>query len=152
MLMNTLQKIDHWSATHQSVWLDYLRVALGLFILAKGIMFITDLEGLNKIITNSRFEFIAIGLMHYVVFAHLTGGILIALGLLTRFAVLCQLPVLLGAVIFVNAEKGFFSAQSELGISIVTLVLLLFFLVYGSGKFSADTYMNRAKEKRSKES
>lgn len=149
--MNTLQKIDHWSATHRSVWLDYLRIILGLFILAKGIIFIADLEGLNKIITNSRFEFIAIGLMHYVVFAHLTGGILIALGLLTRFAVFCQLPVLIGAVMFVNAEKGFFSAQSELGISLVTLALLVFFLIYGSGKLSADAYMNRAKEGKNKE-
>lgn len=143
--MNTLQKIDHWSAAHPSQWLDLLRMALGIFIFVKGVMFAGDIEGLNRILVNSKFEFISFALVHYVVFAHLTGGILIALGLLTRFAILFQLPVLLGAVVFVNAERGFFTGNSELGVSLVTLALLIVFLAYGSGKWSVDTYMKNHK-------
>ena len=41
---------------------------------------------------------------HYVVVAHLLGGFLIAIGLLTRVAVVSQIPVLLGAVFIVNAR------------------------------------------------
>ncbi len=143
--MNTIQKLNHWADTHNSVWIDFIRFALGIFILIKGIIFATDLEALNTIVMKSKFDFVAAGLVHYVVFAHLVGGLLIAIGLVTRVAVLFQLPILLGAVIFINADKGFFAVNSELSVSVVVLALLIFFLFYGSGKYSIDEYMRTHK-------
>lgn len=139
--MKTLDSINHWSETHQSIWLDFIRTILGVFLLVKGVSFTVDFDRFHTILMNSQFKWVAAGLVHYVIFSHIVGGLLIAIGLKTRVAVLFNLPILLGAVIFINAKHGFFSGQSELGISLAILILLIFFLIYGSGKYSIDKYM-----------
>ena len=146
--MNTVEKIEAWGDRHHPKWLDILRIILGLVILAKGFYFVTNTDGLKQMIANSRFGQVSFVLEHYVVFAHLIGGALIAAGLITRIAILAQLPILLGAVLFVNAKSGFFSANStDLWLSIIILFLLVFFLVEGSGPWSVDEYMRKHPEK-----
>ena len=145
--MSHIQKLNSHVSPSYYLWLDVLRIFLGAFILIKGFIFAADTESLNLIIKNSKFNFLAAGLVHYVIFAHITGGFLILLGLLTRVAVSFQVPILLGAIIFVNSEKGFFSTSSELGISIAVFVLLIIFLIYGSGKLSVDHYMQSHEKK-----
>src|SRR5690606_41742110 len=81
--------------------------------------------------------------VHYIAFAHLVGGILIAIGLLTRVAVGVQLPILLGAVFLVNLPQGFTFLNSELWASLVVLVLLIAFFVIGSGPYSLDHQMRQ---------
>jgi uncharacterized membrane protein YphA (DoxX/SURF4 family) len=51
-----------------------------------------------------------------------------------------QLPILLGAVILVNSPKGFMSVGNhmELEISVIVLVGLVTFMIFGAGKFSVD--------------
>ncbi len=139
MIGNHHTNIQH--GTYNLAWLDFLRVLLGAYILIKGIAFAADTQSLNLIIKNSKFDFLAAGLAHYVIFAHIAGGLLILIGLVTRVAIAFQLPVILGAIIFVNAEKGFFSVNSELEVSIAIMLLLIVFLIYGSGKYSIDHYM-----------
>lgn len=144
--MDAIHKIEHWADTHHPIWLDYLRVALGLFILYKGLIFIMDTNALTSILEGSSFgAFANQAWVHIVAFAHLMGGLLIAMGLLTRFAVALQIPILVGAILFVNAQTGFFSAASnlELEISLIVLAALVVFLIYGSGKFSVDEYMRK---------
>ncbi len=136
--MTVLQKIDGWAEAHHPKWLDILRIGLGVVIFIKGFQFVRDTDALLAIMHNSRFPWVSLALAHYVAFAHLFGGVLIAIGLLTRIALLFQLPVLLGAVIFVNAQRGFFSDNSELMFSLGVLFMSLFFLFYGSGPWSAD--------------
>jgi putative oxidoreductase len=91
-------------------------------------------------------QYTAVSVAHYVVFAHLLGGPLIAFGLLTRIMCLIQLPILLGAVIMVNS-KEFSSAGTklELEISVAILIGLVVFMIFGAGKFSIDE--KRRKEK-----
>jgi len=139
--MNSIQKIETWGDTHQTKWLAILRIILGLIIFFKGVAFIQNTDAIDAMIANSAVSIYAVFLAHYVALAHLVGGFLIVIGLLTRLAIVFQLPILLGAIIFVNAEKGFFSMPSEMGLSIIVLALLLFFLVFGSGKFSVDEFM-----------
>ena len=139
--MTTFQKIETWGDTHQTKWLAILRISLGLIIFFKGLFFIQNTDAISAMISNSAVSIYAVFLAHYVALAHLVGGFLIVIGLITRVAILFQLPVLIGAVVFVNADKGFFSMQSELGLSLLVLALLLFFLVFGSGKFSVDEFM-----------
>ena len=144
--MDAIHRIEHWADTHHPIWLDYLRVVLGLFICYKGLMFIMDTEALMAILQGSDFGAVSnMAWVHIVAFAHLMGGLLIAMGLVTRFAVALQIPILIGAIIFVNAKTGFFSAANnlELEISIISLVLLIVFLIYGGGKFSIDEYMRK---------
>jgi len=143
--MNTITKIEHWADTHHPQWIDFVRIILGLFILYKGILFISDTGALLAIMKTADLQFVNLGLAHYVAFVHLVGGILIAMGLVTRFAILFQIPILLGAVFLVNIQQGFIavSNNTEFGISVIVLVLLLTFLIYGSGKFSVDSWMKR---------
>lgn len=79
--------------------------------------------------------------IHIVGFVHLVGGLLIAIGLLTRFAAVIQIPILLCAVLFVNLAQGFSALNSELWLSIIVLLLLVLFWVIGSGPFSVDQAM-----------
>ncbi len=151
--MNIVQKVEHWGDMHHAKWLDIVRIALGLVILTKGLQFISNTEAQIEWITrNNTFGFsgmLVLTLIHIVAFAHLAGGILIALGLVTRFAVVFQIPILIGAVFFVNLTRGFSLLNSELWISITILLLLIVFWVVGSGPYSVDSWMkNRNRKKR----
>ena len=143
--METSGKIQHWADTHHPSWLDFIRIALGLFILYKGILFISNTGALLEIMKNSELQFFNLALAHYVAFAHLVGGLLIALGLVTRFAIIFQLPILFVAVFFVNIEQGFLSVSNnlEFELSLIVLILLFVFLFYGSGRVSLDYWMKK---------
>lgn len=141
--MDTLHQIEHWADRHHPRWIDFVRISLGLFILYKGVLFISDTEALMNLIGEMDLGFFHMALAHYVAFAHIVGGILIAMGLLTRLAITAQLPILIGAVFFVNMDSRFLTVTNnvEFVLSLMVLVLLFVFLVFGSGKFSIDDYM-----------
>jgi len=139
--MNTIQKVETWGDLHQARWFPVLRIMLGLIIFIKGIFFIQNTDAIYNMIAHSAVSIYAVFLAHYVALAHLMGGFLIIIGLVTRLAVLFQIPILAGAIIFINADKGLFTIHSELGLSILVLALLIFFLIFGSGKYSADSFM-----------
>ena len=105
--MGLVHRIDQWKQAHQPAWLVVLRVALGVILLAKGIFFISHAEELTNMIVNSRFSGMVTFLVIYITFSHLFCGAFIILGLLTRWVVLLQIPILIGAVIF-NAPQGIF--------------------------------------------
>lgn len=138
--MDTIERIEHWGDTHHPVWLDALRVVLGVFLLTKGLSFLMDTNGIGPLLTQSSFIW-SMAAIHYVAFAHLFGGLLIAFGCLTRIAVAFQIPILVVAVFFVNISRGFTYINSELWLSILTLALLILFLIVGSGRFSVDHWM-----------
>lgn len=80
-------------------------------------------------------------------FTLLVGGVLIALGLITRIAILFQLPVFIGVIFNQHAQYGLYSVYSELGFAIVITAVLIAFLVLGSGKFSVDYAMRCSRER-----
>ncbi|TWW00320.1 DoxX family protein [Chitinophaga pinensis] len=142
--MNLLQRIDRWGETHHPRWLDAIRVLLGVFLFYKGVVFIQNIDVLKAVINeNPVLTVMSFWLAHYIVFAHLAGGVLIIFGLLTRVAILANIPVLIGAIFFVHTSTGLFSVHGEAGLSILVLLLLVFFLVEGSGPISFDEYMRR---------
>lgn len=149
--MNVVQRIEHWGDIHHAKWLDVIRIFLGLLILSKGIAFISNTEAQQDwMIKNSAFPFsglMAMAVVHIVAFAHLVGGILITMGLVTRFAVVVQIPILLGAVFFVNLTKGFSPLNSELWLSVIVLMLLVLFWIVGSGPYSVDHWMKTHKSR-----
>ncbi|WP_131539287.1 DoxX family protein [Pedobacter nototheniae] len=150
--MNVIRKIEHWGDVHQSKWLDFLRIILGLVIFGKGVSFISDTSTLQNLITqNNVFGFSSMLIsvaIHIIAFAHLVGGILITLGLVTRFAVVIQIPILLFAVFFVNLTHGFSMLNSELWLSILVLFMLILFWVVGSGPLSVDEGLKNKTGKR----
>jgi putative oxidoreductase len=146
--MTTLQQIRGWSATHHPRWLVIIRIGLGLFLMAKGINFMRDSTMLDRILygnaalANNDIHWVPI----IITWANLLGGLMILIGLWTRMVALLQLPILIGAIIFINVQKGGFAPESELGLAILTLLLVMLFLVEGSGPLSLDTYFERNKE------
>ncbi|MCG2611478.1 DoxX family protein [Flavobacterium sp. SM15] len=135
--MDTVKNLNKWANAHTSYPLDLLRIALGIFLIIKGISFITNRQYLHEIM-NQMYSFGSEMLMvHYIAAAHMMGGLMIAFGLLTRWSIWAQLPILIGAVA-VNFI-GTFNVQNFI-LASVTLILCIFFLFYGSGKHSADYY------------
>lgn len=135
--MGLLQQLEKWSATHHPRWLVFIRVALGISLFIKGISFMYDLPVLENMLSKSSLNNYSSWLALTITWIHLLGGFLIIIGLLTRWAVLLQIPILIGAVIFVNSP---FAAGSEFTFSLLILVLLVFFFVEGGGPFSLDNY------------
>lgn len=147
--MNVIQKVEHWGDAHHSKWLDVVRIVLGLIIFSKGIALISDTAHQQDILlSKSIFGFsgvMASLAIHIVAFAHLVGGVLITIGLVTRFAVVIQIPILICAVLFVNISNGFSALNSELWLSLIVLSLLVLFWIIGSGPFSVDQQIRRKK-------
>ena len=144
--MNMIHKFETWGDTHHPLWLDVVRIFLGLIILVKGLSFLTDSDAV-QLVMESRLGFMAWMSIHYVAFAHLVGGVLIIFGLLTRIAAAFQVPILLGAVFFVNMTRDFPAVNSELWLSILVLVLLILFLIVGSGPLSLDQWFRTHKDR-----
>lgn len=135
--MNSVKNLNKWANTHTYLAVDLVRIALGVFLFMKGISFITNIQYLNDLI--SPIDRIGGGmfLVHYIAPAHMVGGIMIAFGLLTRWAIIAQLPILIGAIV-VNF-MGEMQSQNLL-LALLILGACIFFLFYGSGKNSADYY------------
>lgn len=145
--MTVIQKIEHWGDIHHAKWLDVIRIVLGVLIFSKGIAIVSNTAALQDLLLqNNTFDFS--GMMgslalHIVGFVHLVGGILITIGLVTRFAAVIQIPILICAVFFVNLTRGFSILNSELWLSILVLLLLVLFWVVGSGPYSVDQAMKK---------
>jgi len=92
-------------------------------------------------------SFTAVLMSNYISFAHILGGILLILGVLTRFACLLQIPILLGAIFFINLSPDMYRPLSELTLSIVVLLLLVLFLIVGNGKLAFLTFRDDEKKK-----
>lgn len=136
--MLSIKSLNKWANAHTYYWLDILRIALGIFFFIKGIQFISQTETIVELIQPLRGIGGIMLVIHYVAPAHLVGGLLIAFGLLTRWALIAQLPILLGAIII-----NFVGIMNPAGLieAAVVLVFTIFFIFYGSGKHSADYNM-----------
>ena len=143
--MSNVKSLNKWANAHTYLPVDLLRMALGVFLFMKGVYFFSNIQYLIDLLAPiDRFDKFGGGmfLIHYIAPAHLIGGILIFFGLLTRWAIIAQLPILVAAVI-INF-MGHMHEQNLL-LALITLVICLFFAVYGSGKNSADYYFKMEK-------
>jgi uncharacterized membrane protein YphA (DoxX/SURF4 family) len=133
--MKLVVRMNKWANARTSLGMDALRVTLGAFLFWKGLQFTGQTEALVRMIQpHDSFPYTMV-LVHYIALAHLTGGIFVALGMLTRLALLIQLPILIGAVIinFMGTIDYWNLLQAILGLSGG-----LFFFIVGSGKHSVD--------------
>jgi putative oxidoreductase len=137
--MNVITDVEKWGNSHRPGFLDFFRIILGVFITYKGLYFITHMHELETTASGVNTWFAGATLAHYVVFAHILGGPMIAFGLYTRIVSFIQLPILIGAVFMVNYPRGYSLGQNmELVLSITVLVGLIAFMVFGGGRYSID--------------
>jgi putative oxidoreductase len=130
--------MELWGDTHHPKWLDFVRIALGIFLCYKGVDFLMNMSQIQGMLSSrlSFGDFAVFMVAHFVSFAHIAGGFLLVIGVLTRFACIIQIPILLGAVILINFSREVFQPYSEIVLSIVVLLLLIFFLIVGNGPLS----------------
>ena len=119
------------------------RIVVGIVLLVKGILFVSNSQQLQQLILSSRFAAGVRFLTAYITFAHLLGGVFIIIGLFTRLAALLQIPVLIGAIFFILPWQVHITGVNELILSSVVLVLLVFILWKGSGEISMEQYLKR---------
>ena len=143
--MNRLLSLERWGDAHHPKWIDILRICFGIFLSFKGIQLLNNINSLEQVMTNklSLGSYGLVVLSHYIVFAHVVGGLFIAIGLLTRIACVVQIPILLGAIVFINSSGTLFNPFAELIMSIIVLVLLCYFLVVGSGPWSVNRFIDQ---------
>jgi len=135
--MDEVKKLNKWANAHTYYGIDILRIAVGVFLFWKGISFITNTQYYDYYAEPIKRLGGGMIIIHYVVAANLIGGIMLIFGLLTRWAIFAQLPILLGAFMINFIGK---MDYQNLIISFLLFVVCLFFLFYGSGKHSADYY------------
>jgi uncharacterized membrane protein YphA (DoxX/SURF4 family) len=138
-----MQKHDlaSWAQSRRDLWLDCVRIYLGLGLFARGLLLITNTSTgyFVDMLQRSGHNWLMTGaLLHYVMLAHFVGGAMLALGFLTRLAALVQIPILAGAVFVVHRSDGLFAMGQSLEFSALVLFLLIVFLLGGSGRLSLD--------------
>lgn len=124
-------------------WLTLLRVVLGIIILLKGISFFQDSAKLTAMLQTPGFDILnknVTAIAFFITYFNLLGGVFLIVGLFTRWIAILQIPLIIGAIIFVNMADGIQFSNPELGLSILALVLLIVFLIKGSGTISADEF------------
>ena len=72
----------------------------------------------------------------YLILAHGLGGICLVLGLFTRWAALANVPVMLGALLFVHLKSGFWAYKGGYEYVLVLLVASLAVAMIGGGALS----------------
>lgn len=138
--MNIISKIQDWGDHHHPKWLDFLRMALGLVLIWKGIAFALNLHAFTNLMENSGLgTAVSISLIaHLIIALHIIGGLLITLGTSTRLFCFLNFPILLVAVFFVNLPEQVFRPYSEFWFSCIVLIGLICFWVEGNGVISIE--------------
>jgi uncharacterized membrane protein YphA (DoxX/SURF4 family) len=146
-----MQRFAAWAESHRELWLDCIRIYLGLGLLARGLLLITNTSTgyFVDLLQRAGQPWLVTGTMlHYVMLAHFIGGLLLTIGFLTRLAAIVQIPVLAGAVFFVHRQDGLFAMGQSLEFSALVLFLLVVIAIAGAGKYSLDyVTFGSAKEK-----
>lgn len=140
--MNISNQIIAWEDKNPVLFV-VLRVVLGFILVIRGIYFLTTIEPLYHLIKGSKLSELNMNmpLALFICWVHTLGGTFIILGLLTRIAVWAQIPIILGAIIFINLNQNLSATFPGLLLSIFVLILLILFAVAGGGKFSMDNYV-----------
>ena len=91
--MEKLRQWIDWAEAHPKVWLDCVRIYLGLGLFIRGVFIIsnTRAEFVQVLLERMHYPWIVtVVLLHYIALAHLIGGMP---GVLVVFAILCALAV-----------------------------------------------------------
>jgi putative oxidoreductase len=139
--MQTPRHWFNWAEAHPKVWLDLVRIYLGIGLFVRGLLIITNSHSdfVNEMLQRSGQSWLfTAAVLHYVALAHLVGGLMLTFGLLTRIAALVQIPILIGAIFFIHRGEGLMAASQSLEFSALVLFLLCVFVIAGAGPVSVD--------------
>ena len=121
--------------------IECIRIYLGIALFFKGIHFMIHPQDLVYFLNQGDLDVIEAFVSHYVISAHLIGGLMLGIGLLSRVGAAIQLPVLSGALGLVHSKESLFSTTQNIELTALVLFLLLVFTVIGSGNISLDYHL-----------
>ena len=134
--MNHFARVRELSKTRYAVWLLVLRIGLGLALFFKGIQFMRNDALLSEVIAVSPGIQKFVWLQVFIPWVHLFGGLMILIGLFTRWVSLVQIPLVVGAIFFIKQDSRVYFGNLELPLAILVFLLLLVFVVLGDGNLS----------------
>lgn len=133
-LNDTLEKLD----TNQDIGYSLVRIFLGTALFVRGLILIANPGAIFVLDTHANMHLF----YSYITIMHLVGGFFMALGLFTRVAAFIQVPILFSAVFIVHAGEGLMISGQSLELAVLVLVLLLTYLIFGSGTLALNNYFN----------
>ena len=140
--MRSLDDLRGWLDAHRLLGYDLIRMYLGVALFVRGWLFVADSSRIMAFVEGQNLDwFLPMAAVHYVALAHLAGGLMLAVGLLTRLAALAQVPILFVATFFLHLREGLLSTSQSLELSALVLFLLVVYSVFGSGPYSLDARM-----------
>lgn len=144
--MQFAQRLNHLPEVWQQrlgYVMDCMRVVLGVILVSKAISFIGNKEYLDSLFANAKdLWFIPAMITHYVILAHLAGGVMLIIGLFSRAAALAQVPILLGAIFYVQLPQMLHANEpQQLEYAVMVLLMLGVVLLHGGGTLSVDHYV-----------
>jgi putative oxidoreductase len=142
--MSLTTRIEDWSSKHNPKWLAFFRVALGILLFMRGVSFLNNVDEFQQLIEASKLETLAAPLSEIIPWIHIVGGFLIIMGVITRISCFLQIPILLGAIIFINFKGDLFSFGADFSFSVIVLVMLVVFFIEGGGPISLVNYLKNS--------
>jgi uncharacterized membrane protein YphA (DoxX/SURF4 family) len=141
--MKTMNRIVQWNNIQDYNWSDFFRVFLGSFLFYIGMNYETNHDDINSLFYGSGLSSY-LSLVQYIPFVNIIGGIMIAFGFKTRWAVAFQLPILAGAIVLYLITGGYDPVYyAKLTVSILTFSMLMGYMIKGSGPYSVDEFIKR---------
>jgi len=130
-------RLDEIVHARRELFLELIRIYLGFALFVKGVQFLVDREFVGEMLLKAGdMQFGLMFLSHYIPIAHIVGGLLMAVGLATRFAAVIQIPILAGAALLVHLPEGLFTRGQTLELDLLVLFLLIIFAIIGAGRLS----------------
>lgn len=139
--------IKKLTATNAGIGITILRVVLGITFMMHGAQKVFGafggggLEGTAKFMTSLGLE---PGYLMAVLagFGEFGGGLLLVVGLFSRFGAFLTAIISLVAMLSVHISKGFFMSGGGYEFTLVLLAASLAVLIEGAGKFSLDRVLS----------
>ncbi len=123
-----------------------LKSVLGLMLFIKGILFLRNEGVLRQVFSEAKPIQKLSTLQVLIPWMHILGGFFILIGLYTRWAILVQLPLVVGAIFILLAAKEYPFFNTEITFAIIILLLLIVCFKYGDGFYSWRNLIRKEKD------
>lgn len=137
-----LQKLYHTFESFKDIPLLLLRITLAFGFYQPAMMKLKDINGIAE-----WFKSLGIPLpllnAYLATITEIAGVILLTLGLFTRLISIPLMITMIVAIFTVHYANGFAAGDNGYEIPLYYLLMLFALLVYGSGKYSVDYFINK---------
>ena len=127
-------RFSAWIETHRHFLLDLIRIYLGAGLVIKGVFYLQNPTAMGTLGAAGW----VVSAAQFAPYVHIFGGMLLALGVLTRIAAIVQMPIVAAALISLHLPRMAQDMQAREAVEFSTLVLFLLavFAIVGAGPLS----------------